>query len=59
MFSVLYVTLGLLVVSTREKVKPLEGTKINKTTSELISKVFCYDWDKCLPLGTETSSNLT
>lgn len=55
MFSVLYVILGLLVVSTRERVKPLEGTKINKTTSE----VFCYDWDKCLPLGTETSSNLT
>lgn len=39
-FSVLCMMLGLLVVSTREKVKLLKGTNINMTASELISKYF-------------------
>lgn len=56
MFSVLCVMLGLLVVSTREKVKPLKGTKINDSVRAHL-QVFCYNLDNCLPLGIETNSD--
>lgn len=56
MFPVLFVMLGLLVVSTREKVKPLRGMKVNDSIRAHL-QLFSYDLDNCLSLEIETSSD--
>ncbi|KAF4794120.1 hypothetical protein TURU_104636 [Turdus rufiventris] len=56
-FSVLCVMFGLLVVSAREKGKPLKGAKVNMTAPELISQWHVCKLDNCPSLGTDMRSD--
>lgn len=57
MFSLLCVMFGLLVVSAREKGKPLKGAKVNMTAPELISQWHVCKLDNCPSLGTDMRSD--
>lgn len=56
-FSVLRVMFGLLMMSTREKGKPLNGAKVNMTAPDLISQYHVCELDNCPSLGIEMSSD--